>query len=142
MGKTTDNLLNQLSAMNSLSELRDYTAAVEKAEHKINLHEYLNDLIRKSGLSAGQVIQRSGIQRNYGYQILDGTKHPGRDKVLALGMALGLPLDEVQRILAIAKEGILYPKCKRDSILIFCINRSMCVQEANELLFEMGETPL
>lgn len=32
------------------------------------------------------------IQRNYGYQIFDGSKVPNKDKVIQLSLALGLDL--------------------------------------------------
>ncbi len=139
MGITTDNLLKQLSNIRTLSELQTFADAAEGAEYTLNFHEYLNDLIQSSPLSASEVIRRSGIQRNYAYQILNGTKKPGRDKVLALCLALNLPLEETQRALTIAGESVLYPKNKRDSIIIFCINQGKSVQEADELLYELNE---
>ena len=58
----------------------------------------------------------SNIQKNYGYQIFDGSKTPSRDKVIALALAMQLTLDEANRLLHLSNNGILYPKIKRDSI--------------------------
>lgn len=52
---------------------------------------------------------------------------------------MGLNLEETQRALSIAKEGKLYSKDKRDSILIYSINKKQTVLDTNNLLFEMGE---
>lgn len=139
MGKTTDNLLKQLSDVSTVSELHKYTSAAAKAGYKLTFHEYLSDILNSSSLSARELIHRSGIQRNYAYQILNGTKRPGRNKVLSLCIAAGLTLDETQKALTIAGEAILYPKSKRDSILIFCINKKSSVQQTNELLYELNE---
>lgn len=142
MGITTDNLLNQLSSMNTLSELQNFTENTEAAGFKLNFHEYLADLIQTFPLSVSELIRKSGIQRNYAYQIINGVKRPGRDKVLALCLALNLPLEETQRALTIAEENVLYPKNKRDSIIIFCINQEKSVQETNDLLYELNEEPI
>lgn len=142
MSKTTDDLLKQLSNVNTLSELKKYAASSNGASHPLSLHEYLSVLISQSAIPVSELVRRSGIQRNYAYQILSGAKHPGRDKIIALCISLNLSLDETQRALTIAKEGVLYPKNKRDSILIFSINKSMSVQETNELLYEMNEPVL
>ena len=55
----------------------------------------------------------------YGYQIFDGSKTPSRDKVIAIALAMQLTLDEANRLLHLSNNGILYPKIKRDSIIIF-----------------------
>lgn len=88
------------------------------------------------------MIQNAQIQRNYGYQILNGSKNPGRNKVIALSLALHFSLDETQRALTLSGENILYSKNKRDSILIFSIQKRLSVQQTNELLFEMNEATL
>lgn len=89
-----------------------------------------------------ELIERAHLQRNYGYQILNGTKRPGRDKVIALCLALHLSFEETQRALTISKEGILYPKNLRDSVLIFSIHQKLSVMDTNALLDERGEAPL
>lgn len=63
----------------------------------------------------------------------------GSDKLLALCFAMTLTLDEVQHLLTIADVGILYPRVKRDSILIFALHKKLDVTTCNELLFEQNE---
>lgn len=139
MAKTTDDLLKQLSDLKTLSELQNFSAVSGELSSKLSFHDYLTELLNASSCSASEIIQKSGIQRNYAYQILNGTKKPGRNKVISFCLALSLPLSEVQRTLTIAKEGVLYPKNRRDSILIFSINKGLSVQETNELLYELNE---
>ena len=139
MGKTTDELLNQLSNMKTISELHSFTTDTEKSDYKLLFHEYISEFVNASPLSASEIIQKSRIPRTYGYQILNGSRKPGRDKVIALCLTLSLSLKETQRALTIAKESILYPKNKRDSILIFSINKRLSVDDANDLLYELNE---
>ena len=60
----------------------------------------------------------------------DGRRSPSRDKVISLCLALKLELPETQRALTLTKNGQLYSKNKRDSILIF----EMCIRDSNSIL--------
>ena len=72
------------------------------------------------------------------YQIMDGSKRPGRDKIIAIAIACEMTLPECQRALEIAREGILYAKSRRDSLIIYSINKKMNIMELNVLLEEYG----
>ncbi len=131
---STNELLKRLNNVDSITALEEYMDYTSKYHLQLTFPAYLEMHRKKAGITPAQLIESAHIQRNYGYQILNVTKNPGRNKVIALCLALKLPFDEVQRALTIAKEGILYPKNPRDSILIFCINKSLSVMESNELL--------
>jgi len=139
---TTDELLKRLNSIDSESALDNFTGNVAKMNPVISFPEYISNHLQQKNMTPAELIRNAQIQRNYGYQILNGTKHPGRDKIIALCLALALSLDEVQRALTIEKEGVLYPKNRRDSVLIFCINKHMCVLDTNELLYKTGEKTL
>ena len=140
--KTTDELMKILNSMDGLSELEAYAQITVKETSDTTFPEYIGHRMEDAGMSLSQLICEAQVQRNYGYQILNGTRKPGRDKVIALCMALKLPLSEVQRALTIAQAGVLYPKHRRDSIVIFCINNGMSVLETNDLLDQLGEAIL
>ena len=61
-------------------------------------------------------------------------KYPGRDKIIAIAIACNMNLTECQRALEIAQEGILYAKSRRDSLIIYAINKKMSIMELNGLL--------
>ncbi len=137
--KTTDELLHLLSTIHTEDALKDYTVHLDNLSCYHSFSDYINTKIMETGRSVSSVIQDALIQRTYGYQILNGSKNPGRDKVLALSLSLNLSLDDTQRALTLAGESILYSKNKRDSILIFSVQKKLSVQQTNELLFEMNE---
>ncbi len=137
---TTDELLKRLNSIETLTALDRYVK--DAAGLSMTFAEYLEKCLADSPLTPSELIHNAQIQRNYGYQILNGTRNPGRDKVISLCLALSLSLEDVQRALVLAKEGSLYPKNSRDAILIFCINRHMSVLDTNLLLDERGEAPL
>ena len=82
--------------------------------------------------------KRSCIDRTYIYQIMDGSKRPGRDKIIAMAVACRMTLPECQRALEIAQEGILYAKSRRDSVVIYAINNKMDIMDLNGLLEQYG----
>lgn len=140
--KTTNELLKMLNSMQTITELEHFSETSNLNSPVQSFPEYIEEQMKKSGISAGQLIKNAHIQRNYGYQIINGKRKPGRDKIIALCLALSLDLNEIQHALILAREGILYPKCKRDSILIFCIHKHLSVLETNHLLYDMNETIL
>ncbi len=142
MEYTTDELLKLLRSVNSVSNLSEYTENLPLPEEYQSFSAYFNYYMRSHEILEGKLIRESQIQRNYAYQILNGTKNPSRDKVLALCIAARMELEDVQRALGLADAGKLYPRLKRDSIIIFALHKKLTVQQTNELLFAEGEETL
>ena len=131
---STNDLLKRLNETISVTELEHYEQEAAKYHLTCTFPEFIEQQRKKADITPAKLIEKAQIQRNYGYQILNGVKKPGRDKIISLCLALNLSLEETQRALTIAKEGILYPKNTRDSVLIFCINQKLSVMDTNELL--------
>lgn len=109
-----------------------------------SFHEYMRQRMKESGLDRGTVISRSGISKNYVYNILNGSKpNPGRDKVLALCIAAELDYAQTQKALEIAGLAPLYPRSERDVRIAIAINNGMNrVIMVNLMLDEYGLPPL
>lgn len=90
--KTTGELMQLLSSAKNISDLKQYTDALPDMTSSVTFSEYLNKLMRTRSMTASKLIAASQIQRNYGYQILDGRRSPSRDKVISLCLALKLEL--------------------------------------------------
>ena len=86
MEKSTQELMQMLSLEKDISQYLKNNGA-EFLE--MPLHVYLAQLLEETGSAKNKVIRRSGLNQIYGYQIFAGTKHPNRDKLLAL--AFGFP---------------------------------------------------
>ena len=139
MTYTTDELIKILHSTHSVSELNKYTDNLSEQKGNLSFSEYFTTYLRLHNIAESDLIRSSQIQRNYAYQILSGAKNPGRDKVLALCLAAQMNYDETQRALTLADVGKLYPRRKRDSIIIFALNQKLTVQQINELLYEENE---
>lgn len=104
----------------------------------LTFSQYLNHILEIKHATKAQVLSMTTIQRNYGYQIFDGSKVPNKDKVIQLSLGLGLDLHMTNNLLSLSNNGMLYPKVKRDVLLIYCIENQKSVYETNECLMEYG----
>ena len=84
----------------------------------------------------------SGIEKSYYYQIMKGSRNPGRDKVIRLCIAAGLTNRETTRTLELSGNAPLYPKNRRDIIITVGINQHASVDDINLLLDKYKEEPL
>lgn len=104
--------------------------------------EYFESLEAVKAIGSVELIHRSSLERSYYYQIMKGTRKPGRDKVIRLCLAAGLNLRETTRALELSGNATLYPKRRRDIILTVAINQKAGVINTNLLLDKYGESPL
>ena len=132
--KTTAELMKVLNSAKSQDDISTYIAQLDADLANAGVGVYLARKIEEYGLKNSDAFKRAGIERTYGYQILNGTRKPGRDKIVALGLACHFTLKEVQTALSISGEGTLYHKNRRDAVLIYCINQKKTVPDTRELL--------
>lgn len=101
-----------------------------------DIAEYLNEIIKKKGLKKSKIIQDSGLNKQYFYEILSGKKGKSfkQNTVLAIAIAMKMTLDETQRLLRLCKTGELYSKKKRDAIIMWGISHQKSLSDIHELL--------
>ena len=141
MTDKTGDLMNRLTSTESHEELDQYLEQIRDKYPK-DLSSYIKVILAEKGMSIADMQKRSCIDRTYIYQIMDGSKRPGRDKIIAMAVACRMTLPECQRALEIAQEGILYAKSRRDSVVIYAINNKMDIMGLNGLLEQYGLQPL
>lgn len=103
---------------------------------------YLTQLCTERGLVPERVIKQAQIERTYGHQLFNGTRKPSRDKVLQLAFGFGLTVEETQKLLQIACKGALYPRIKRDAVVLHCLARQKNLFETQDALAAFGLTLL
>lgn len=137
--RSTDELMKILESSDTinqyLTENRDFLISC-------SLSEYLNRLLTEKRLLKSAVIRQAELNEIYGYQLFSGTRVPSRDKLLALCIGMTLNLEETQQTLKIAGFAPLYPKNKRDSIIIMGIQNCHSICKINESLYDFGEFTL
>ena len=140
LNKSTTQLLKELENFNTFEE---YENANRDSMISKNLSEYLTDLLNERNLTKAEVIRKAELSDVYAYQIFSGLKTaPKRDKLICLSIGMGLSVNETNSVLKIAGLSPLYPKIKRDSIIIINMNNNKSVVKINEALYNKGEDTL
>ena len=81
---TTEKLTEVLVNIDRTDKLQEYIDDLKEETPFGSFQEYFNSLPQVSSLDKAELIRRTNIERSYGYQILKGTRSPGRDKVILL----------------------------------------------------------
>lgn len=139
---TTRNLGDILSKIDNTSEMEKYFDNPKVTDSYDSFTDYLRSIIDTKGLTDSELITKSGIERSYYYQIMKGSRSPGRDKVIRLCIAAGLTNRETTRTLELSGNAPLYPKNRRDIIINVGINQHASVDDINLLLDKYKEEPL
>ena len=63
-----------LEILKGLAQPEDYIESEEDNLVKMELHEYIQNILDTKGISRGQLIKNTGLNSNYIYQILSGVK--------------------------------------------------------------------
>jgi transcriptional regulator with XRE-family HTH domain len=104
--------------------------------------DYIREMSKSRGETPQHVIKRSGIERTYGHQIFNGTRKPSRDKVIQFAIGFSADVEETQKMLRIAEKNELYPRIKRDALLLYCITHNMKFDETQKMLKRFDLQPL
>lgn len=140
MQKSTTELLNELKNFDSFKE---YEKINKNSMINKTLSQYLCDLLEEKHLKKSDVIRKGELNESYAYQMFSGVKStPSKDKLICLSIGMDLSVDETNSLLKLAGLSPLYPRIKRDSIIIINMNNKKSVVGINEELYNEGEETL
>ena len=140
MQKSTTELLNELKNFDSFKE---YEKINKNSMINKTLSQYLCDLLEEKHLKKSDVIRKGELNESYAYQMFSGVKStPSKDKLICLSIGMDLSVDETNSLLKLAGLSPLYPRIKRDSIIIINMNNKKSVVEINVELYNEGEETL
>lgn len=116
--KDTAYVLNQLNNATSRNQganlIKDETLGFKN----ISFSEFYNNyLASHPEIKNADVVNDSGITRQYFSQIVNGQKNANRDRIIAICFALSLTPDETDHALIYANHKKLYVKDKRDLLI-------------------------
>jgi len=104
----------------------------------VSFSSYLNDLCTKKNTVPAHVIEKSGIERTFGHQIFNGRRKPSRDKVIQLAVGFEMDYTDAQGLLTAARKSTLYPKIKRDAVVIYALEKKLSFFDIQETLSELS----
>jgi len=131
-------------ALQKIKDNKEGEAFIRDNSSTGTFHSYLNGLMAELDVTVPELIEHSGVSRNYIYNILSGERgNPGRDKVIAICIGLGASFSQTNRALELVKHSALYPKDERDARIAIAINQGLrSVTEVNLMLESNGLNPL
>ncbi|MBR2571348.1 MAG: hypothetical protein IKE30_04390 [Clostridia bacterium] len=135
---TTSRLLSRIRAAGSPQE----AVAWHDAYGDPLLKDTLYMLMQKNSLQPRDVILECGLERSYFYHILSGHKRPSRNMMLRIGFCVRADYEEMNHLLRLSGVSSLYPRIRRDALIIYAIQQKLSMEAANALLAEQGEVPL
>lgn len=140
MRKSTEDLLEELQ--NENCKIDEYLKGNGESFVYDKIKDFWETAIEKSGYSKSNIINKSDFSYCYFYDVINGRKIPGRDKIIRLILTMHLSVDECQEALRISGRSALYPRIRRDAIILFAISNGYSIYELSELLADAGEEPL
>lgn len=140
MNRTTDELMKSLLSKEDVQEYLEENAGEMLCG---TLAQHLGALLQRHELKKGAVIEAAQIERSYGYQLFSGRREmPSRDVLLSLSLAMHLTVEEAQTLLRTAGQAMLYPRVRRDSVILHALAQKTSVMACNARLEACGEPVL
>lgn len=135
--RLTEDLLARLLASSSPEEYLDEGLTCDRS-----FADYLHELLAAKNLKRADVYRASGLNPTVVYDAFAGKSRLGRDNALMMAFGLSCSLRETQRLLRLAGVAELYPKVRRDAIIVWCINRGLTREACDDELWRFGEKTL
>ena len=137
--KNTDDLNQELM---SAPDIDSYIKNNQTSFAERSVTELLASFYQRQGLSKAELARRSCMSEVYLHQVFAGRRNPSRDKLLCLCIGMELSFDETQELLKEAAYAQLYPRIKREAVIIHGIVHHTPLEEINDRLFAEDEAAL
>ena len=137
--KDTNNLRQELMEAANLDQ---FLSENQENFNSGNVCDLLNQLFQKRKLSKAALAKQSGMSEVYLHQVFSGRRNPSRSRLLCLCFGLNATLEETQELLKQCGLAQLYPKNKRDAIILYGILNGMDLYAVNDKLFAENEETL
>ena len=143
MEKSTKDLENILKSTHP-SDVENNLNKIKNELINEDFFTYMRDKLKEKKLLQQMVFIRADISEKYGYKLLSLDKHTNqRDVILRICYAAEFNVEETNRALLLYGMPALYPRLKRDAILIAGFsNRPGDILDLNKFIKDNGEVPL
>lgn len=136
---STQDLSRELMSESNLDAYLSRNQPVFSDEDVANL---LNRLYQRTDLSKAALARQAGMSEVYLHQVFAGRRNPSRDRLLCLCIGLEATVEETQQLLRQAGYAQLYPRVRRDAIILHAIAHGIALPLVNDKLYEENEKTL
>lgn len=142
MGKTTMTLEYAISKIDTYEEFEEQFTDDFLDDDK-QVCYYLAELVRAYDVICTEASVKAGYSPAYLGKIINGVKNnPSRNVLLAMCLAIGTTVEEVQKLLKYAGHAPLYVRRKRDVMIWFGFMKHLSPDDVDELLQARGYAPV
>ena len=134
--KSTDDLTSEL---NGHINIADFLKKNEKNFVTPDTGGLISGILKKKKITKSELASRSGMSEVYLYQILNGRRTPSRDRMICICLGLGCSMEETQDLLKQGCFAMLYPRVKRDAVIMFALEEHWDINRLNDELFDIEE---
>ena len=100
--------------------------------------EYLTGWCKAHQEVPEQLIRRANLEKSFGHQLFSGKRKPSRDTVIQLAFAMQASVAQAQEMLKVARKSVLYPRIKRDTVIIYCLHNRVSLLDTEIILENLG----
>lgn len=140
--KTRKNTTELLRDLKRTATFSDFVKRNSSSLKHSEFTETLNRLYRAQGRSKAEIARAAGISEAYLYQICSGARVPSRNRLLCVCIGMKAEIEDTQMLLKQCGYAPLYPREKRDAVILHGLMHGMELNSVNDTLFEEGEEPL
>lgn len=97
--------------------------------------EYIQRILEERGIKKSKLIKALNVDRNYGYQMLNGTRTPTRAQIIRIALYIKLDFSQTQRLLNLAGREALYVRRPEDAKAVHCLEHPMEFEKACEFIW-------
>lgn len=137
--KDTDDLRQELM---EADDIDSYLQENQKNFTAVPIARLINQLYEEKNISKAALARGAGMSEVYLHQVFAGRRNPSRDRLLCLCIGLSATVKETQRLLQHVGYAQLYPRNRRDAIVLYGLMHQKELTEINDKLFEENEKTL
>ena len=128
-----------------IKDAADFDASIELIKDQFSqqsVRAFFHQLLARKNMKSADVVNRAGMDRDFGRQVVNGERKTRRDNYIRLGIALRLTFHETQRMLRFLQSGPIYVMRPRDAAIMYCIEKRFDLMDTQLLLDEYAFLPL
>ena len=134
-----DHEILQLVKHGRSEEIQFYFRDLQEKEYSGDFTAFMDEMVREHRIRRKDIAIRSGLSQDYTYKLLRGDKKTTeRDYILAMCIAAGMNIAQVQHALKIYGMPVLNSRDMRSHVIILAIQEGYDIDQLNALLEKSG----
>ena len=138
-GKNTDQLRRELMEE---ADIGKYIAKNHALMVDADIKELLAEVYQRDPIPKSELAKKSGMSEVYLHQLFAGKRNPSRNRLISLCVGMGTTVEECQELLRRSGHAMLYPRSRRDAIILYGLLHKMDLFSINDRLFDADEETL